>query len=118
MPGFNFPTSEPTSGEKYWECNLAAIWGQKATGGGMDISAMTKKFFVAIEKRIGDWWWDLVQDSMKQAGAKEKAMVAEKGQMPAAQKSCATVTDTARQCKKPCGCDRYHVATQKAARLM
>ena len=60
---FSFPTSakvKPMSGGKYWECNLAAVWGQMATGGGhtpltesmavMGIPAMTKKSFIAIEK--------------------------------------------------------------------
>ena len=37
-------------------------------------------------------------------------MVAEKGQPPAAQKSRAALTDTARQCKKPRGFDRYRAA--------
>ena len=36
---------------------------------------MTKKSFIVIEIRIGDWWWNLfIQDSMKQAGAEEKAL--------------------------------------------
>ena len=72
------------SGNHHWECNLAEVWGQMATGGGhvpltesmsvMGIPALTKRSFMAIEKRIGEWWWDLLQDSMKEAGAKEKAL--------------------------------------------
>ena len=62
---FSFPTSaevKPMSGGKYWECNLAAVWGQMATGGRhtlltesmavMGIPAMTKKSFIAIEKEL------------------------------------------------------------------
>ena len=75
---FSFPTSakvNPMSSGKYWECNLAALWGQMATGGEhapltesmavMGIPAMTKKSLIAIEKRISDWWWNLLQDSIK-----------------------------------------------------
>ena len=90
---FSFSTSakvQPRSGGQYWECNLAAVWGQMATGGGhapltvsmavMGIPALTKKSFMAIERRIGEWWWDLLQDSMKEAGAKEKALAISKNQ--------------------------------------
>ena len=44
-------------------------------------------------------------------------MVAEKGQPPAAQKSRAALTDTARQCKKPRGFDRCRAANVKISRL-
>ena len=65
---FKFSTStriKGISGGRYWECNLAAVWGQMATGGGhapltelmavLGIPSLTKKAFVAIEKRIGQW---------------------------------------------------------------
>lgn len=38
----------------------------------MGILAFMKKS-LTIE-RIGEWWWNLLQDSMKEAGAKEKAL--------------------------------------------
>ena len=90
---FTFSTStkvKPSSGNQHWECNLAAVWGQMATGGGhapltesmsvMGIPALTKKSFMAIEKRIGEWWWNLLQDSMTLAGAKEKALAMSRNQ--------------------------------------
>ena len=72
------------SGHQYWENNLAAVWGQMSTGGGhttlqetmsvLGLPAMTKKSFMATERRIGEWWWNHLQESMKSAGEKEKAI--------------------------------------------
>ena len=72
------------SGGRYWECNLAAVWGQMVTGGGhvpltesmavLGIPSLTKKAFMTIEKRIGQWWWALFEESVQQAGAEEKAI--------------------------------------------
>jgi len=52
-----------------------------ATGGGFNlleesmsvlgIPVMTKKAFVHTEHIIGKWWWDQLEDSMKQAGIEE-----------------------------------------------
>ena len=60
---FQFSTSSRVkgmSGGHYWECNLAAVWGQMATGGGhapltesmaiLGIPSLTKKSFMSIEK--------------------------------------------------------------------
>ena len=57
------------SGGRYWECNLAAVWGQMVTGGGhapltesmamLGVCSLTKKAFITIEKHIGQWWWTL-----------------------------------------------------------
>ena len=65
---FSFATSSRTqgiTGVEYWECNLAAVWGQMATGGRhapltesmavMGINVMTKKAFLDAEKRIDEW---------------------------------------------------------------
>ena len=89
---FQFSTSsrvQGMSGGHYWECNLAAVWGQMATGGGhapltesmaiLGIPSLTKKSFMSIEKRIGQWWWALLEDSMKEAGAAEKAIAIANG---------------------------------------
>ena len=89
---FKFSTSprvKGMSGGRYWECNLAAVWGQMATGGGhapltelmavLGIPSLTKKGFMTIEKRIGQWWWDLFEESMKQAGDEEKAIAITNG---------------------------------------
>ena len=74
---------EPT-GHPYWENNLAAVWGQMSTGGGhttlqetmsvLSLPTMTKKSFMAAEKRIGEWWWSHLQESMKSAGVMEKGI--------------------------------------------
>ena len=76
------------TGGHYWECNLAAVWGQMATGGGhaplvgsmavLGIPSLAKKSFIAIEKRIGDWWRSLLSESMKQTGEDEKAIALSK----------------------------------------
>ena len=84
---FKFPTSTKTtgtSGGQYWTCNLAAVWGQMVTGNGyaplsdsmsvMGISTMTKAAFISAEQRIGSWWWELLQESMKIAGEEERAL--------------------------------------------
>ena len=89
---FQFSTSsrvQGMSGGHYWECNLAAVWGQMATGGGnaplkesmavLGIPSLSKKSFMSIEKRIGEWWWDLLKDSMKEAGAAEKSIAISNG---------------------------------------
>ena len=81
---FHFSTSSKTkgiSGGRYWECNLVAVWGQMVTGGGhapltesmavLGVRSLTKKAFITIEKHIGQWWWTLFEDSMKQAGNEE-----------------------------------------------
>ena len=63
---FKFSTSsriKGMSGGRYWECNLAAVWGQMVTGGGhapltesmavLGVPSLTKKAFMTIEKQIG-----------------------------------------------------------------
>ena len=47
------------------ECNIAAVWGQMATGGGhsqlketmsvLGVPVMTKSAFVHSERSIGEW---------------------------------------------------------------
>ena len=89
---FNFSTSpkrKGISGGLYWECNLAAVWGQMATGGGhapltesmavLGVPSLTKKAFISIEKRIGEWWWALFEDSMKEAGNEERSIAIANG---------------------------------------
>ena len=61
---------------------------QKATGGGhvpltepmavLGIPSLMKKAFMAIEKRIGDWWRTLLNEPMKQAGEDEKVIALSK----------------------------------------
>ena len=82
---FTLPNSvkvKGPTGHPYWENNLAAVWGQMSTGGGhttlqetmsvLSLPTMTKKSFMAAEKRIGEWWWSHLQESMKSAGVIEK----------------------------------------------
>ena len=84
---FSFPTSSKvrgSSGGSFWECNLAAVWGQTMTGGGhatltealavIGVLVMTRQSFVAAEKRIGEWWWILFEDTMKSAGEEERTL--------------------------------------------
>ena len=84
---FQFVTSSSVqglNGGHQWECNLTAVWGQMATGGGhapliksmavLGIPSWTKKASKTIEKHIGDWWRTLLNGSMKQAGKEEKAI--------------------------------------------
>ena len=70
------------TGGQYWETNLAAVWSQMATGNGhsplseamavMGVPTMTKVSFVSTEQHIGEWWWELLQESMQAAGEEEK----------------------------------------------
>ena len=73
------------SGRKRWEVNLAAVWGQMATGGGhyplreqlsvMGVPAMTKKSFTHTEETVGRWWFEILDKSMHEA-AEEKRKIA------------------------------------------
>ena len=85
---FQFFTSlriKGMSGGCYWESNLTAVWGQMVTEGGhapltesmalLGVPSLTTKAFITIEKRIGQWWWALFEESMQQDGAEEKALL-------------------------------------------
>jgi len=79
------------TGKPYWESNVAATWGQMSTGGGhsrleesmavLGVPVMTKKAFMGAERRIGQWWQTLLQESMKAAGEEEKAIALAKNRM-------------------------------------
>ena len=70
-------TSKP-----HWEANVAAVWGQMATGGGhstlpetmalLNVPVMNKSCFISTEKRIGEWWGVLLEESMKLDGQEEE----------------------------------------------
>ena len=74
---------------KYWTCNLAAVWGQMATGGGFNkleesmstlgLPVMSKKLFVNTEKIIGKWWWNLLEESIQTAGKAERELAIRQG---------------------------------------
>jgi len=76
-------------GNKYWSCNLAAVWGQMATGGGynkleesmsvLGLPVMSKKLFINTEKLIGKWWWNLLEESMQAAGKMERELAIQQG---------------------------------------
>ena len=76
-------------GNKYWSCNLAAVWGQMATGGGFNkleesmsilgLPVMSKKLFVNTEKLIGKWWWNLLGESIQAAGKAERELAIHQG---------------------------------------
>ena len=40
----------------------------------LGVPSLMKKAFIAIEKRIEDWWQTLLNESMKQASEEEKAI--------------------------------------------
>ena len=80
----SFPTSTKVSGPigNQWTTNLAAVWGQMATGGGFNslqesmsvlgVPVMSKQTFMQTEQQIGREWWATLQESMKAAGREEK----------------------------------------------
>ena len=80
----SFQTSPVVQGSKKWQINLAAVWGQMATGGGystlqesmavIGVPVMTKKSFIATERMVADKWWESLEISMKDAGAEEKQL--------------------------------------------
>lgn len=39
------------------------------------VLGLSKKSFMSTEKRISEWWWSLLDDSIKKAGAAEKCLV-------------------------------------------
>ena len=67
-----------------WECNLAAVWGKMATGGGhsqleetmsvVGVPVMTGVSFIQTERDIGELWKRKLQESMAEAGQKEKQL--------------------------------------------
>ena len=77
-------------GYRRWECNLAAVWGQMATGGGhsqleetmsvLGVPVMTKSSFIQTERDIGEWWREELQESMAAAGKEEKRLAEERGE--------------------------------------
>lgn len=40
----------------------------------MGVPTMTKASFVSTERHIGEWWWELLQESMQAAGEEERNM--------------------------------------------
>ena len=76
-------------GYNRWECNLAAVWGQMATGTGhnqmeetmgvMGVPVMTKASFISTERDIGECWKQMLLSSMAEAGREEKKIAEENG---------------------------------------
>ena len=72
-----------------WEVNLAAVWGQMATGGGhkkleeamgvVGVPVMRKTSFIATERDIGEWWEQELLKSMAEAGREEKELAISRG---------------------------------------
>ena len=66
-------------------CNLAAVRRQMTTGGGpapptesmavLGIPSLTKRCFIYIKKRIGEWWWALLEESVKEANPQRKPLL-------------------------------------------
>ncbi len=86
-----FVTSKKVKSPKYrrFECNIAAVWGEMATGGGhshlqstmatLGVSAMDKNSFITTERMIGEWWRDSLQETILEAGVEEKRLAEERG---------------------------------------
>ena len=74
-----------TSGGCYWECNLVAVWGQMATGGGYAplSESMAVPGVLSLSKKAFMSTWTVVvgslKKSLKQAGEEEKTIVISKG---------------------------------------
>ena len=78
------------SGYSQWECNLAAVWGQMATGGGhsrlqetmsiLGVPVLTKSAFIHSERGIGEWWRKELEASMAEAGREEKQLAIARGE--------------------------------------
>ena len=76
-------------GYNQWECNLAAVWGQIATGTGhrqleetmsvMGVPVLTKATFISTERDIGECWKQILLSSMAEAGQEEKKIAKENG---------------------------------------
>ena len=75
------------TGYSRWEVNLAAVWGQMSSGGGhstltesmsyLGVPVMAQKNFITTERTIGEWWREMFQQSMIEAGKEEKEMAVE-----------------------------------------
>ena len=74
-------------GSRRWECNIAAVWGQMATGGGhkklernnvlLGMPTMSRTSFIKTERDIGDWWRQQLEESMKEEGREERRLAIE-----------------------------------------
>ena len=61
-----------------------------ATGGGysplqesmptLGVPVMTKKAFIQTESAIGQWWWEMLSESMKKAGEEERQLAVQRGE--------------------------------------
>ena len=45
----------------------------------LGVSVMTKRSFMATEKALGQSWWELLEESMKEAAEEEKRNAIERG---------------------------------------
>ncbi len=76
-------------GYHWFECNLATVWGQMATGTGhsqleesmsaLGIPVMTKTSFISTERDIGESWKQMPLTSIAEAGQEEKRIAEERG---------------------------------------
>ena len=84
-----FSTSHKIGGVgngKRWESNLAAVWGQMASGGGharlkevmsvLGVPVMTKRSFIVTESAVNKCWWESLKE---QTAVEEKELAIERG---------------------------------------
>ncbi len=86
---FSFCTSPKIrgKGKERFEVNLRAVWAQMSTGGGgsrlnetaatLGMPGLQKSTFSDIENQIGEWWGEVLQAEMLEAGMEERRMAEE-----------------------------------------
>ncbi len=87
---FSFCTSPKVQGKgkERFEINLRAVWAQMSTGGGsarlnetaatLGMPSLKKCTFTDIENQIGQWWGEVLQREMIEAGMEERRRAIER----------------------------------------
>lgn len=75
-------------GQKHFDINIRAVWGEVATGGGafklneqlatMGVPGMSSNTFTKIESEIGEWWGQHMRKELLEAGQEEKQLAIER----------------------------------------
>ncbi len=89
---FRFTTSPKVTmpdGNKRFEINVRAVWGQMGSGGGSTrlneesatngMPGLSPDTYRKIETEIGKWWHTVLKEEMLKAGAEEKKLAEEAG---------------------------------------
>ena len=89
---FDFETSPKTktnNGSFNYDINIRSVWGSISTGKGrsqlnellgtMNSPCMSQHTFGTIEEQISEWWQEVLQNDMVEAGKVEKILAEERG---------------------------------------